>query len=92
MVYDANGYPLTGPTEHPRAAAVLTLGVLGLLCCGLTAPIAWVMGARALREIDASGGYLGGRSQARLGMVLGIVGTILVICMCLLYLLDACTK
>lgn len=92
MVFDANGFPLGGPIEHPRAAVVLTLGVLGLLCCGLTAPIAWVLGARALHEIDASGGYYGGRSQARLGMVLGIVGTILVICMCLLYLLYSCSR
>jgi hypothetical protein len=71
---------------------VLTLGVLGLLCCGLPAPIAWVMGVRALHEIDASGGYYGGRTQARLGMLLGIIGTILMIVMCLLYLLAACSK
>jgi hypothetical protein len=71
---------------------VLTLGVLGLLCCGLPAPIAWVLGARALHEIDASGGYYGGRSQARLGMLLGIIGTILMIVMALLYLLDACNR
>ena len=90
MVYDANGFPQGGPIEHPRASVVLTLGVLGLLCCGLTGPIAWVLGARALQEIDASGGYYGGRSQARLGMLLGIITTVLMILLCLLYLLDAC--
>ncbi|NUS45691.1 MAG: DUF4190 domain-containing protein [Mycobacteriaceae bacterium] len=78
--------PIGGPVEHPRATAVLVLGVLGLLCCGVAAPIAWVLGARALIEIDASGGYYGGRSQARLGMALGILGTVAMIFMCLLFL------
>ncbi|WP_405493052.1 DUF4190 domain-containing protein [Nocardia sp. NBC_00511] len=71
--------PQHGPIEHPNAALVLTLGVLGLFCCGVCAPIAWVSGLRALREIDASGGAFGGRHQVVIGMVLGILGTIVLI-------------
>jgi hypothetical protein len=89
-VTDESGFPIGGPVEHPRATAVLVLGALGLLCFGVLSPIAWILGVRALNEIDSSGGYFGGRNQARLGMLLGIVGTVLMILMCLLFLLDAC--
>jgi hypothetical protein len=68
----------------------LVLGALGLLCFGVLSALAWVLGARALDEIDESGGRYGGRQQARLGMFLGILGTILMIFMCLLYLLHSC--
>jgi hypothetical protein len=37
------------------------------------------MGKRAVREIDASHGRLGGRSQAQAGYILGIVGSVLLI-------------
>lgn len=69
---------------------VLVLGALGLLCFGVFSPIAWILGARALDEIDASGGFYGGRQQARLGMFLGIIGTVLMIVLCLLYVLSGC--
>lgn len=83
---DASGRPIGGPIEHPHATTVLVLGVLGLLCCGVAAPIAWIMAVRALHEIDASDGYFGGRTQARLGLVLGIIGTVGLIIMCFLFL------
>jgi hypothetical protein len=63
----------------------MVLGIVGLaggLALGLPlvlSPFAWVIGGRAVREIDASGGMLGGRSSAKAGYVLGIVGTALLI-------------
>ncbi|WP_211348725.1 DUF4190 domain-containing protein [Nocardioides litoris] len=80
--YGANPYapgPYAGfaPPDHPRTMTVLVLGILGIVLCQATAPFAWVMGKRALAEIDASGGAIGGRSQVQIGYILGIVGTVI---------------
>ena len=62
-----------------RGALILTLGILGLVVCGILCIFAWAMGANDLREMRAgrmdSTGY--GLTQA--GMVLGIVGCVLMI-------------
>jgi hypothetical protein len=69
-----------GPVQdHPQATLVLILGILSLVICSLIAPFAWVLGKRAVREIDASGGTLGGRTQAQVGYIMGMVVTILMI-------------
>jgi hypothetical protein len=75
-------YPPYGPPPpmpvrptHREAITVLVLGIVGLAVCGVVGPVAWVMGNRVVREIDASGGALGGRSEAQVGRVLGIVST-----------------
>jgi hypothetical protein len=50
--------------------------------CGLpllVSPFAWALGRNALKDIRASQGRLGGESQARAGMIMGIVGTVLAI-------------
>ncbi|QLY31447.1 DUF4190 domain-containing protein [Nocardia huaxiensis] len=79
--------PIGSPVEHNYATTVLLLGVLSLFCCGITGPMAWVLGRRALNEIDASGGALGGRTQVMVGYVAGIVGTFFMIFFAFLYLL-----
>ena len=75
-----------GPYGHspaPRqnssnAVTALVLGILGLVMCGpFTAIPAIIVGRKATREIDASGGRLDGRGMAQAGYVLGIVGTVL---------------
>lgn len=65
------------PPNHPQATTALVLGILGLVVCGAVAPFAWNIGSQAVREIDASGGAWGGRSEANAGRILGIVGTAL---------------
>jgi len=55
---------------------VLIWGIVGVSCCAVGAPIAWIRGRRVLREIAASGGTMGGRSAALVGYVLGIIGTL----------------
>jgi hypothetical protein len=67
-----------GAPEHPQATTVLILGILGLVRCQVISPFAWVMGNRVVREIDAAGGQLGGRSHANAGRICGIVGTALI--------------
>ncbi|MCM6777316.1 DUF4190 domain-containing protein [Nocardia sp. CDC159] len=73
-----HGYMPYRQQEHPQATTILVLGILGFFC-GLVAPFAWVMGRKALREIDASGGMLGGRTNVQIGYILGIVSTVLMI-------------
>jgi hypothetical protein len=62
--------------DHPLAMNVLIWGILGVTCCAVGAPIAWIRGRRVLREIAASNGAMGGRSAALVGYVLGIIGTL----------------
>lgn len=77
-VYAQPGYPPYVAAEHPQATTVLILGILGLIMCQVLSPFAWVMGNRVVREIDASGGAIGGRSSANAGRICGIVGTVLI--------------
>lgn len=65
------------PPTHPQAITVLVLGILAVVVCGLVGPFAWVMGNRVVAEIDAARGQVGGRTEATIGRVLGIVGTAL---------------
>lgn len=83
MSYGA--YTTVRPT-HPQATLSMVLGLVGVLgalfACGLTlvlSPFAWALGHNSLREIRASQGRLGGESQARTGMITGIIGTILLV-------------
>lgn len=63
--------------DHPQATTILVLGILGLVLCQVLGPFAWSMGSKALREIDASQGMLGGRETVNIGRILGIVATVL---------------
>ena len=76
---DAGYPPQMPPQDHPRAMLALILGILGLVVCSVLAPFAWSIGRKAVREIDASGGRIGGRSTAQAGYILGIVGTVLLV-------------
>jgi hypothetical protein len=69
-------YPYA-PPPHPQSTTALVLGLIGLLCCALASPFAIWLGQKSMREIDASGGQLGGRGQAQAGFILGIVGLVL---------------
>jgi hypothetical protein len=84
------GYPpvpgyLYAPPKHPSAMTAMVLGIVGVaggLMCFLplfVAPFAWFYGHRVITEVDASNGTLGGRSEAKAGLILGIVGTVLLI-------------
>ncbi|WP_330251849.1 DUF4190 domain-containing protein [Nocardia sp. NBC_00565] len=74
------GYPAYGPPQdHPQAVTILILGILGLLLCQFLGPVAWVMGKKALNEIDASGGAIGGRGSVQAGYICGIISSVLLI-------------
>ncbi len=68
----------TGPATTSGATWALIVGLIGLWFWPIS-PVAWMMGKRAVAEIDASRGTLGGRGIAQAGRVLGIIGTLLLI-------------
>jgi hypothetical protein len=69
----------------------LILGIIGIVCCSICAPFAWSIGKKAVNEIDASGGRLGGRGQAQAGYILGIVGTVLLVLGLIFFIIAAVT-
>jgi hypothetical protein len=79
-----HGGPVYAP-DHPRATVALVLGILSLVLCQVLGPVAWVIGGNTLKEIDASGGGVGGRGQASAGRILGIIATAL-LCLSLVVL------
>ncbi len=60
---------------NTRAIVALVLGIAGLIFLPVLLSIpAIVVGSRARREIDASGGMQGGRGLAVAGIVCGWIG------------------
>ena len=69
---DPNQYP-----ESSQATTILVLGILGLVICGVLAPIAWIMGKNELEAIDSGRRPPQQRGTANAGRILGIIGTVL---------------
>jgi Domain of unknown function (DUF4190) len=64
--------------NHKDAVTSLVLGILSLVLCGFVTGIpAMILGRRAKREIQASGGALGGEGLATAGFVTGLVSTVI---------------
>jgi hypothetical protein len=69
--------------KHGQATTAMVFGIVslaGLVTCVLpilVAPVAWILGAKAVKEIDANPGAYSGRSEANAGKIMGIVGTVL---------------
>ena len=64
------------PQEHPQGTTVLVLGILGFVV-GVTAPFAWYMGSKALKEVWASGQHFSNEQNLNIGRILGIIVTLL---------------
>jgi hypothetical protein len=72
-----------------RGAAVLTLGILGILVCAPLAIVAWVMGANDLAKMRRGEMNNAGYGTTQAGMILGIVGTILLAIAVLFFIILA---
>lgn len=67
-----------GPGASGRAIAALILGILSLVCMGfLTGVPAIILGSMELKAIKAGGAPLAGEGVAKVGYILGIIGTVL---------------
>lgn len=65
--------------NHPKTTTILVLGILSFVCLPFLGPFAWFMGKGALKEIDASGGRIGGRTNVQIGYILGIIATVFLV-------------
>lgn len=62
--------------EHPKGTTILVLGILSLVVCGVLGPIAWVMGNRAVREMDSTPGVAwSNRGNVTAGRICGMIGS-----------------
>jgi hypothetical protein len=66
------------PQEHPQGTLILVFGILGIFIT-IFAPIAWYMGNKAKREIQASGIQYSNEQNVNIGRILGKVFTIIAI-------------
>lgn len=96
----ANPYspPTTlNPTNRARAypphrgGTILTFGIVGIACCIIFAPIAWIMGQSDLAQIRSGRMDPAGRSLTQAGMVLGIIGTLLLAVQAVFFLVGVFT-
>lgn len=70
-------YPPQAPSPSTNAIVSLVLGILGVICCALVAPVAWYLGSQELKAIQAGSSPAAGDGFAKAGMILGIVGVII---------------
>lgn len=89
-----NPYGYWSRPEHSGATTALVLGIIGLAASPFTlglalvlSPIAWVIAQRTLREMRAMPGYYANEGRARAGLVLGVVGSVLLVLAVLLFIL-----
>ncbi|MEI2826350.1 MAG: DUF4190 domain-containing protein [Dermatophilaceae bacterium] len=81
-------YPAYGSlvsNEHPQGTTIMVLGILSLVVCGVLGPVAWVMGNKAIKEIDAAGGTASNRSQVNAGRICGIIASVLMVLVAVFY-------
>jgi hypothetical protein len=64
------------PQEHPQGTLILVFGILGIFIT-IFAPIAWYMGNKAKREIQASGIQYSNEQNVSIGRMLGKIFTII---------------
>jgi uncharacterized membrane protein YjgN (DUF898 family) len=70
------GQPQSASTQ---AIVSLVLGILGIFCCQILAPIAWYLGSQELAAIREARSPAAGEGLAKAGQILGIIGTILLV-------------
>jgi hypothetical protein len=68
-----------GSYEHPDGTTVLILGVLSLVVCRFLGPVAWIMGNKAIAEIDGNPGAYTNRGSVQAGRICGIISSSLII-------------
>ncbi len=79
-------HPVYVRPDLPKATAAMVVGIVavagGFMLCGvplLIAPVAWVLGAQARRQIREAPQQWDGEGKATAGLVLGIIGTVLLV-------------
>lgn len=65
--------------QSSKATMAVVFGVLGIVCCGLLAPVAWYLASEELKQIDAGRLSEANRGMAQVAKILGIIGSILLV-------------
>ena len=82
------GYAQTPPPNSNMAMISLIAGILGLTFVPtLGSIVALITGYMARKEINESGGMMGGSGMATAGIVLGIIGLVLTCCGIVIFLM-----
>jgi len=64
------------PQEHPQGTLILIFGILGIFIT-IFAPIAWYLGNKAKKEVQASGVQYSNEQNISVGRMLGKIFTII---------------
>ncbi len=81
--------------RHPKAQKALVLGIVALggtfflVLPVFLSPYAWYYGAKVKREMAATPGRWSGGGDAGAGMILGIVGSVLLVVLLIALMLGA---
>ena len=68
------------PNASTQAITALIVGILGFVsCCYLLSPVAWYLGSQELKSIREGRSAVAGEPLAKVGWILGIVGSILLV-------------
>ena len=73
--------------EPHRGTLILVLGILSITFCQLCGPFAWMLGNEDLRKMRAGRMDPSGEGNTNAGRILGIIGTVLMIGVVLIWLL-----
>lgn len=63
--------------DRTNAGLALALSILGLVLCGLLAPVGMVMGRNELQRIDSGFGDRSARGMAQAAWIIGLIGTVI---------------
>lgn len=66
-------------SSSTQAVTALVLGILGVVCCGLLAPIAWYLGNQEMKAIREGRSPAAGEGISKAAVILGIIGTVLLV-------------
>jgi hypothetical protein len=89
-LYPPPAPPALAPASR-EAVTALWLGILGIVCCGFVAPVAWYLGQKELRAIRDGRSQrpvllygtgvspAAGEGMAMAGKILGMIGTALLV-------------
>ena len=71
--------PPPSSSTSGRATTALVLGILGVVCCQLCGPFAWYIGSQEVKAVKAGTSAATNQGFAMAGMVLGIIGTLILL-------------
>ncbi len=71
--------PVAVAQQSSKATIAVVVGVLGIVCCGLLAPVAWYLANEEIKAIDAGRLSEANRGMAQVAKILGIIGSVLLV-------------